>query len=54
MSLALEANYKAIADEEENAVQQEYEEIDETNDNDFDVDHLNKKSDTCGSGMNVE
>lgn len=54
MSLALEANYKAIADEEEDTVQQEYEEIDETNDNDFDVDYLNKKSDTCGSGTNVE
>lgn len=54
MSLALEANYKAIADEEEDAVQQEYEEIDETNDNDFDVDYLHKKSDACGSGTNVE
>ena len=54
MSLALEANYKAIAEEEEDAVQQEYEEIDDTDDNGFDIVDHNKESSICSNGKNEE
>ena len=50
MSLALEVNYKAVAEEEEETVQQEYEEIDGTDDNDFDVDDLLIKKNANSNG----
>jgi hypothetical protein len=54
MSLALEANYKAIAEEEEESVQQEYEEVDDIDDNHFDADDRFQESDVNGNEKNLE
>ena len=61
MSLALEANYKAIAEEEAGSVQQEYEEVDDVDDNHldlddnhFDADDRFQESDVYGNEDNLE
>jgi hypothetical protein len=54
MSLALEANYKAIAEEEEESVQQEYEEVDDIDDNHFDADDRFQESHVNGNEKNLE
>lgn len=54
MSLALEANYKAIAEEEEESVQQEYEEVDDIDDNHFDADDRFQESAVYGNEKNLE
>lgn len=54
MTLAMEANCKAIADEEEQCVQEEYEEVDGADDIDTKEDDLFDHSDIYGEKENLE
>jgi hypothetical protein len=54
MTLAMEANCKAIADEEQQSVQEEYEEVNGADDIDIKENNLFDHSDIYGEKENLE